>query len=240
MDKNQAILDESESNHCIRALRYKVGDPLSFTDGLGNIYSAIIIEANPKGAILEITSKERGTDNRPYSLHMAVALTKNSDRFEWFLEKSVEIGVDRITPLICDFSERRSYRGDRGERIILSATKQSLKSRLPKLDAPMTAAQLIEERQREIETNLLAASSISIMGHCHPGQKEPLPSIIAKSRLGGQRDVLIMIGPEGDFSSAEVELATAHSFVMMTLGQSRLRVESAALMSVSALYLNYL
>ena len=227
----RAFLDADESHHCIRVLRHSVADTIYFTNGMGVVYSAKIVEANPKKTLLQIESSEVVGDKREYYLHMAVALTKNIERFEWFLEKAVEIGVDRVTPLVCEHSERRQFKYDRAQRIALSAMKQSNKSTLPLLDEVTTPSALIEQ---------LPGDSVKIMGHCREGDKEYLPSIISKTKRAKNDNYVIMIGPEGDFSTTEISMAIESGFSIMDLGYSIMRVETAALTTVSALYLNYL
>lgn len=236
-----ATLDPGESTHCVRVLRHREGDIINITDGVGFVYSARITEAKPAGVKAEVLTREAGHDNRGYTLHMAVALTKNFERFEWFLEKAVEIGVDRITPLVCDHSERRVFKYDRAHRIILSAAKQSLKSVLPVLDDVTKASELLEMIADQGSTPR-QERGLNIMGHCRDGEKSSLPSILREFGpvQGGKAKILIMIGPEGDFSVEEIAKAKEAGFSIMHLGESRMRVETAAIASVGAVYIDYL
>ncbi len=230
---NVALFDQQESVHCVRVLRHREGDIVSFTDGCGYLYSAKIVDPNPKMVKLDILGREEGPDKREYGLHMAVALTKNIERFEWFLEKAVEIGVDRVTPLICEHSERKVYKKERAQRIVLSAMKQSLKTVLPVLDDAAMALDLIDDSKD-------VRGLCRIMGHCRDGQKLVLPSILQEAKSAGNNDFLIMIGPEGDFSVGEISKATDSGFLIMDLGKSIMRVETAALTCVGGVYLTYL
>ena len=236
IDNGTAVLDEQESVHCTKVLRHKPGDLINFTDGIGYLYKGELLTSKGKEANIKILEREVGADSRPYYLHMAVALTKNYDRFEWFLEKAVEIGVDRVTPLVCEHSERRIFKYERAERLILSASKQSLKTFFPVLDDIEKASHFITSAND---------NSLKIMGHCREGEKEAITSILGavKETWASKDDkphIVIMIGPEGDFSVEEIELATNSDFRVMHLGNSRMRVETAAVTAVTAVYLNYL
>jgi len=235
---SSAILDEQESVHCTKVLRNKPGDIINFTDGKGYLYHGKILDAKGKEATIEILGCEQGADSRPYYLHMAVALTKNFDRFEWFLEKAVEIGVDRVTPLVCEHSERRIFKYERAQRLILSASKQSLKTFFPVLDYIVKASDFIENIGNP-EQAPVYAHALKIMGHCREGEKEAITTILRQGNVP-KPHIVIMIGPEGDFSVEEIELAISNEFKIMHLGNSRMRVETAAVTAVSAVYLNYL
>lgn len=234
---NRAILSVQESIHCTRVLRHRPGDTINFTDGKGYLYSGKLLDKKGKEVAIEILSQEKGLDSRHYYLHMAVALTKNIDRFEWFLEKAVEVGVDRVTPLICDHSERRVFKYERAERVILSAAKQSLKTLFPILDHATKALDFIESNFNS--DNLNYSNILKIMGHCRDGEKETITSILNAAKLD-KPSIVIMIGPEGDFSVEEINLALKNEFRIMNLGNSRMRVETAAVTAVNAAYLNYL
>ena len=194
-------LDEEESRHCIRVLRLGRGDWIHLTDGRGNLYRAEIIEADPRRCTVRVVETQSEFERMPYRLVMAVAPTKNPDRFEWFLEKATEVGVTRIIPLETAHSERRSFKPQRGEKVITAAMKQSLKAYRPEL-SPLTAF-------REA-------------AHSARG-KRFLPRTIRPGE-----SVRIFIGPEGDFSPEEIDLALAHGFEEITLGPQRLRTETAA------------
>lgn len=226
-----ATLDEQESTHCLKVLRHKRGDLITFTDGAGKLYEAKISDTKGKFCQLEIISATERAERRPYYLHIAVAPTKSLDRYEWFLEKAVEFGVDRITPIIADHSERRVFKRERGERVVLSAMKQSLKTSLPLLDE---TAQF-----KDFASSLYSESfqGAKLIGHCNPGERRELSEIITGlPLLEGKKRVIILIGPEGDFSPEEVSLALEKGFTDFTMGESRFRVETAAVAAISALY----
>lgn len=244
---NSAVLDEQESTHCTRVLRHKPGDTITFTDGMGYLYRGKLLANKGKEASIDILERNAGADSRPYYLHMAVALTKNYERFEWFLEKAVEIGVDRVTPLVCEHSERRIFKYERAQRLILSASKQSLKTLFPVLDDIVKASDFIATVGSSSSENE-GGNALKLMGHCREGEKEAITSILgeAKAHWITMRDsqskpyIIIMIGPEGDFSIEEIDLALKSDYKVMHLGNSRMRVETAAVTAVSAVYLNYL
>lgn len=263
IDNGTAVLDEQESIHCTKVLRHKPGDLINFTDGMGYLYKGELLAGKGKEAAIKILEREAGADSRPYYLHMAVALTKNYDRFEWFLEKAVEIGVDRVTPLVCDHSERRIFKYERAERLILSASKQSLKTLFPLLDEIVKASDFIANVGNSIEDSRngsTLANPLKIMGHCRQGEKEAITCILGAAKeawatmmerqakqdqlvgleVSLKPHIIIMIGPEGDFSVEEIELAINNDFKIMQLGNSRMRVETAAVTAVTAVYLNYL
>ncbi|GAB4495102.1 MAG: 16S rRNA (uracil(1498)-N(3))-methyltransferase [Saprospiraceae bacterium] len=213
-----AHLDEEESRHLLTVLRRKPGDRLQLTDGQGFFYEAELAEAGKRHALARILSKTEALAERLARLHLAIAPTKQIERFEWFLEKSVEIGVDEITPLLCQRSERDTIRLDRLEKILVSAMKQSLRARLPKLNE-LT-------RFQKFATN--AVESQKRIAWC---SAEPLPHLI--TTLSSQENTVIAIGPEGDFSPQEVELALKNGFTGVSLGTARLRTETAGVLAVS-------
>lgn len=227
------ILTDQEAIHCSKVKRHKVGDIIFTTDGAGCIYRAQITSISSKEVLLSIVEVINNPHNRDYELIMAVALTKNIDRFEWFLEKSVEIGVDRIIPLVCERSERRVVNQSRGEKIVVSAMKQSLKSMLPLYSSLTTFKELMNEFSTD-------DSICKMVAHCNESHKIDIKSTIMKTMNDGVNRFLVLIGPEGDFSPNEIELAMQSGFVPISLGSSRLRTETAALTAVSALYLCYL
>ena len=212
-------LGEEESKHCVRVLRMGAGDTLHLTDGRGTLYRARIVEAAPKHCTVEVVETIPDYERLPYTLTMAVAPTKNIDRFEWFLEKAVEVGVTRIVPLKCDHSERRSINDERARRIVVSAMKQSLKAFLPQL-APMTPF---------AESVAATVAPVRLIAHCAAtGQpKAYLPRAIEKGA-----PAVILIGPEGDFSPEEINFALENRFTAVTLGDQRLRTETAAVAAV--------
>jgi len=206
------ILDEIESKHCIRVLRLNIDDEIQLIDGKGGFYQAKIMDANPKKCKVEITESIQEYGKRNHYLHIAIAPTKSIDRFEWFLEKATEIGIDEITPILCDHSERKILKNERLEKIITSAVKQSIKAYKPVLN------KLIDFKSF-IESNL---PDLKYIAHCEQNKKNPLKSVYKK-----EQDCIILIGPEGDFSPQEIELAKQNQFMDVSLGESRLRTETA-------------
>lgn len=213
-----AYLDEEESRHLLSVMRRKVGDHLQLTDGQGVIYETELAETGKRHALARILSQTATPPERPARLHVAIAPTKQIERFEWFLEKAVEIGVDEITPLLCLRSERETVRLDRLEKIVVSAMKQSLRSRLPKLNQ-LTRFQSFVTTAPEAQKRIAWCSDA------------PLPHL--KTTLLPDQNSVVAIGPEGDFSPEEVALALQHGFSGVGLGSARLRTETAGVLAVS-------
>lgn len=213
----EITLDKEESRHIIKVLRMREGDSFKITNGKGSFFDAEIISANPKGCLVKILSEEKQAP-LPYQLHLAVAPTKLNDRYEWFLEKATEIGISEITPIICDHSERKIIKPERYEKILQSAMKQSLKAYLPILNEAVSFSTFIAS---EKET-----TGLKCIAHCEETQKKSL-----KSLLVANKKITIPIGPEGDFSPDEIILAKESGFVPVTLGDSRLRTETAAIVA---------
>jgi 16S rRNA (uracil1498-N3)-methyltransferase len=209
------FLGGEESFHCIKVLRMRVGEMIHLTDGNGNLYLGRILEQNVKGCPVMLESIEENYGKRPFWLHLAVAPTKNIARFEWFLEKATEIGIDEITPLICEHSERVQLRTDRLQKIILSAAKQSLKTYLPVLNEAVKFNDFM---------NLNHPSSLFV---AYVEETQPLHLKNAYK----QGDCTVLIGPEGDFSKKEMETSISKGFSPVSLGPSRLRTETAALVA---------
>ena len=221
------FLSEEESAHCVRVLRYDRGDEILLTDGRGTTYHARITNPHPRHCEFEILSQEKQEKTHNIYLHIAIAPTKNIERLEWMVEKCTEIGVDEITPLLCRFSERKNLRNDRLEKIILSAAKQSLTPYLAKLNELTEFAPLMEMYGKEAKGERREARGLDkYIAHCYKDEKRELKDALRKGR-----DVLILIGPEGDFSEQEVELAIATGFVPVGLGRSRLRPEPAGVVA---------
>lgn len=218
-----AYLDEEESRHLLAVLRRKVGDPLQITDGQGFFYDTEISETGKRHAVARILTKTAAPPERPFKLHLAIAPTKQIERYEWFLEKATEIGVDEITPLLCKRSERETIRLDRLEKILVSAMKQSLRARLPKLNE-LTRFQAFAKN---------TAAPCKRIAWC---SDDPLPHI--STTLNPPQDLVIAIGPEGDFSSDEVKTALEYGFMGVSLGAARLRTETAGLLAVAAVNLH--
>lgn len=215
-------LNEIESKHCIRVLRHGVGDLLTLVDGKGNWYEAKITDANPKHCSVEVVKTIANVGKRHYRLHVAIAPTKNIDRFEWFLEKATEIGIDEITPILCEHSERKQIKHERLEKVIISAMKQSLKAFLPQLNNLTTFDSFIEN----------ATEGGKYIAHCEDGQKNHLFHQVKPSE-----SVLVLIGPEGDFSPAEIRKAIDCGFAEISLGESRLRTETAGMVATQIVQL---
>lgn len=207
--------DKEESKHIIKVLRKKAGDLIFITDGKGNLFHAeITLESEKKCEVKIIKIDSFETKN--YHLHIAIAPTKMNDRLEWFLEKATEIGVDEISLVICDHSERKVYKTDRAEKIIQAAMKQSNQFYLPQINEPVSFNDFIKR-----ETNVL-----KFIAHCEKDQKE-----LFQKSFKPKQDVLILIGPEGDFSSKEISLALKNNFIPVSLGNSRLRTETAGVVA---------
>ena len=227
-------LDQEESNHCIRVLRHAVGDVIHVVDGRGGIYECRIDDASPKTVGFTVLKVDEGFGSHPYNLHMAVAPPKNIDRFEWFAEKATEIAVDRITPLFGDYSERKVFKKERCERIVVAAAKQSHKGAVPVVDDALSVRDFLQQPFEDgtvkyicycDDTDFLGVKKISIRE--------------AMSKAAGEKYV-IMIGPEGDFSREEMRLAVDRGWQPVSLGTSRLRIETAALTAVAAVYLKHM
>jgi 16S rRNA (uracil1498-N3)-methyltransferase len=210
----QYFLSEEESKHAIRVLRLEAGDAVQLIDGRGGFYNAVIQDAHPKRTILNITSVTPQFNKRNHYLHIAVAPTKNIERLEWFLEKATEIGIDEISLIITQRSERKEAKVDRLNKIITAAIKQSLKAYHPVLNNAVKLNQLLTQ----------PFDGQQFIAHCEPGEKFDLRKEI---KPGG--NYLLLIGPEGDFAPAEIELALESGFKPITLGEARLRTETAAL-----------
>lgn len=215
--ENDFTISSEESKHITRVLRKKEGDILNFTDGKGSLLIAEINTSDSRRTRVKVIDKIEKEKGHNYYLHIAIAPTKNMDRFEWFLEKATEIGVDEITPIICDRSERKVVKTERCNRILLSAMKQSLKFHLPKLNEAISFTDFIQKN----------FSGSKYIAHCEEGEKTEL-----KDRKT-EREILILIGPEGDFSVTEIEKATNNSYQAISLGKNRLRTETAGVVSVT-------
>lgn len=207
--------DKEESRHIVKVLRKKEGDTIHIANGNGYLFTSRINFANEKKCEVEIKAEEYHAP-APYSLHLAVAPTKLNDRYEWFLEKATEIGVTEITPIICDHSERTNFKADRFEKIVQSAMKQSLQFYMPKLNDPI-AFNIFVAAQNEGDL---------FIAHCEETEKRLL-----KNALTPKKQVTILIGPEGDFSIKEIALALQQKYVPVSLGNTRLRTETAAIVA---------
>ena len=213
---NDCLLSNEESWHCVKVLRLREGDPIDLTDGLGWWYKGKMERIHPKECVVEITDRSYQPKNFR-NLHMAIAPTKNIDRFEWFLEKATEIGIDEITPLICEHSERETVKMPRLEKVLISAMKQSLKPWVPKLNEPVKFKEFV----------ISPIIGMKLMAYCETGSESALHRVYNPGSDG-----TILIGPEGDFSKKEIELAMKNGFIPVSLGDSRLRTETAVLRGV--------
>ncbi len=208
-------LSEEEARHCLKVLRLKKNDSVNLTNGKGKLFTGFVNYISQKECSIKITDiKEE--EKRNATIHIAVSPTKNIDRFEWFLEKATEIGIDIITPIICERSERQVIKTERLNKILISALKQSLRTYLPELKDLTPYNKFITTTKEQ--TKLIA--------HCADGEKKTIKELYKKGD-----NVLILIGPEGDFTEAEINKAISSDFVPVTLGKNRLRTETAALVA---------
>ena len=232
-------LDAEESGHCVRVLRHRAGDAVDVIDGLGTLYHCRLTDDSPQGAEAEILSEETNWGAHPYRLTIGCCPTKNNERFEWFVEKATELGVDRIVPLIGEHSERKVYKTERAQRIALSATKQSLKARIPEIVEPMSVRSFVAGAPQDDKAchSERSEESLKIIAYCFEDPSIPRQSIMDVLRASDSRDITILIGPEGDFSQEEAALALKNGYRPIHLGPSRLRTETAAVTAVEAVYL---
>jgi 16S rRNA (uracil1498-N3)-methyltransferase len=206
------ILSEDESMHAIKVLRIREGDTVSITDGKGNLYEATIQEANPRKCALSNLQLLQKSEPKPYRLHVAIAPTKNIDRIEWFVEKAIEVGIDEISFLLCDRSERKNINLERIQKIAVSAMKQSLHFQLPILNELISF------------DKFTSTYTQGFIAHLEEGMRYHL-----KDKVVETKDLTIIIGPEGDFSNEEISKALAKNYVPVSLGKNRLRTETAGL-----------
>ena len=222
------VLDAEESGHCVKVLRHRRGDTIHVVDGHGMLYDCTITDAEPRAVVFEVNRWVENYGSHDYWLEMAVCPPKNIDRFEWFSEKATEIGVDRISPLFGDYSERKVFKPERIERLLVSAAKQSHKGAIPEL-APATTVKEFLQQNRE---------GLKLICYCDEATgKTDIKDVL--SQVPAQSKITIMIGPEGDFSRAEVALAIELGWQPVSLGDSRLRIETAAIVAAAAVYLHF-
>ena len=207
--------DKEESKHIIKVLRKKDGDILFVTNGLGFLFKTEIILASDSKCTVQMVSFDKAATPN-FKLHLAVAPTKMNDRYEWFLEKATEIGIHEITPIICDRSERKVINKERFEKILLSAMKQSNELFLPKLNPAISFKDFVKQKNKGLQ----------LIAHCEETDKKTLKSI-----LQSNTDVTVLVGPEGDFSEKEITLALDQNYVPVSLGNTRLRTETAAVVA---------
>ena len=226
-------LDHDESGHCIKVLRHRCGDEISVIDGCGNLYRCRITSDSHKGVEAMILECVENWGGHPYRLHLAVCPTKNNDRYEWFAEKACEIGFDVLSPVIGDHSERRVLKTARVEKILVSAAKQSLKAAVPAVNEPVCVKEFIRSQAD-------AAGTLKLIAYCFEDENVPRRSIKEVLDAYEGQDVVVLIGPEGDFSLEEAQLALETGFIPVHLGASRLRTETAAVTAASAAYFRYM
>ena len=266
VDGGFAYLDAEDSAHCVRVLRHRAGDAISVIDGTGSLLHCTLTDDSPKEAVARVVSEETGWGTHHYYLRMAVCPTKNIDRYEWFVEKAVELGVDEIVPVIGEHSERRTLRLDRLQRIAVSAAKQSLKAAVPVIAGPVSMRDFIaachSERSEGIPNIRLIAycsDDVAPRGSIIDAIAEACDGVLAdgecryRAPFSGARTcpfpaaegkvsasapcVTVLIGPEGDFSQEEVRTALDAGFIPVHLGPSRLRTATAAITAIEAVYL---
>jgi 16S rRNA (uracil1498-N3)-methyltransferase len=219
-DATQFTFDKVESRHIVKVLRKKEGDTLYITNGNGFLFTAEVLFANDKKCSVQIIKTEKKKKPWNYYLHIAIAPTKNNDRLEWFLEKATEIGIDEITPIICKHSERKVVKEERLEKVIVSAMKQSLKFQLPKLNKTTSYSDFIKQD----------FNGDTFIAHCEETDKKLL-----KNELKPKQKITLLIGPEGDFSTKEIETALVNKFIPVSLGESRLRTETAGVVTAQSI-----
>ena len=212
-------LSEETSKHCVQVLRMKNGAQLQLTDGNGNLFLATIINADKKKCEVKIEST---TNSKPQTTNIviAISLLKNPTRFEWFIEKATEIGVREIIPLICDHTEKENFRFDRMNNILISAMLQSQQTWLPQLHQPKKFNDFINDD----------FNGLKLIAHCIETEKKSLPELAVQNK-----NKLMLIGPEGDFSNTEIEIALQRNYIPVTLGATRLRTETAGIVAASLL-----
>jgi 16S rRNA (uracil1498-N3)-methyltransferase len=223
VSEGTAAFSREESGHCLRVLRMRRGDTIQFTDGEGNMYEGMITGDDPLNMKVSVNGVTKDAGKRRYRLHVAISPLKNDDRLEWFIEKAVELGIDEITPLICSRTEKKRIRRERLGGLILSAMKQSVKAYLPRLNEPVQFTAFIDREN----------SGKRLIACCDPQQERKAITAAA----GHGEDVLILIGPEGDFTPEEVTLAIKGGFTPVHLGPSRLRTETAGVAACCSIYL---
>ena len=265
------VLDAEESGHCVRVLRHRRGDQINVVDGHGLLYRCTIVDDDPRGVLFDVDEWVENYGTHDYWLRMAVCPPKNIDRFEWFAEKATEIGVDVITPLFGDYSERRVLKPERLERLLVAAAKQSHKGAIPHLDEALTVTEFLQQDHPglklicycddavgkvDVKEALLAGLASARQNHFRPSEdarpERTVPlhqasaqALVTEDGHPGQSEgsdkpeITIMIGPEGDFSRTEVALALERGWQPVSLGDSRLRIETAALVATAAVYLHF-
>jgi len=213
---NAYSLDETESKHCVRVLRLEKGEEITLVDGRGGFFIAEIADPNPKRCLVRVVRSEQDFGLQNFQVHIAIAPTKNIERMEWFLEKATEIGITRVIPLLCQHSERKEIKPGRLEKVMISAMKQSLKAYLPQIDELTKFSDLIRQ----------PFDGQKYIAHCEKQHRDLLRNLVVPNQKS-----LILIGPEGDFSSEEIQAAIQSGFKPVSLGNSRLRTETAGIVA---------
>lgn len=231
IDGSICRLDQDESGHCVKVLRHRAGDEISVIDGCGTLYRCRITSDSPKGVEAAVICSEENWGGHPYRLHLAVCPTKSNDRYEWFAEKACEIGFDELSPVIGEHSERRVLKTARIEKVLISAAKQSLKGAVPTVNEPVSVRDFILNA---------SGKALKMMAYCFEDERVPRRSIKEVMEDYNGDEIIVMIGPEGDFSKAEAELALEQGFIPIHLGDSRLRTETAAITATAAVYFHHL
>ena len=224
-DVNTIILSPEESKHCIKVLRHKTGDIIHVIDGKGNFYETEIVEAEAQKCLVKIIHTKQIASPKKYHLHIAISPTKNADRIEWMLEKCTELGVDEFSFIICKRTEKTGVKTERLRKIAESAVKQSIQTVLPVINEAQTLKDFILKSQ--------STSSSKYIAHCQEENKIELNSVLKNSNS------LILIGPEGDFTKEEIDIAFKNGFQALSLGNSRLRTETAGLYVAAVLKNQY-
>ena len=222
LSSGDLTLPEQEARHCVAVLRHKTGDVIQVVDCRGGYYQAQLVQADKRGVLLQIVEQEQRKPSPAVQLHMAISPTKNTARFEWFLEKATELGISTITPLITHRSERRKASTDRWERVLVAAMKQSGRSWLPDLRPSAALSDVLRD----------AWEAQRFIAHCSSGERQSLWTAAIPDQ-----DVLMLIGPEGDFDEAEIIQAQEAGFKAVHLGEARLRTETAGIAAVHVLNL---
>jgi 16S rRNA (uracil1498-N3)-methyltransferase len=209
------LLSPEESRHCIKVLRRKKGEQIKVIDGKGNFYIAALFDTNPEACKAKIISKEVVAATKSYRLHIAISPTKNPDRIEWMLEKCTELGVDEFSFIVCKRTEKPTVKLERLQKIAESAVKQSIQAVIPKINDAVSFKEFISAHKNTATQKYIA--------YCGEETKTDMKSILS------EKDVLVLIGPEGDFTEEEIKLALGNGFTALSLGETRLRTETAGL-----------